>query len=310
MSTFVLPRRAASRTPPLAAFTLVELLVVIGIIAILISILIPTLNRARESAQRTQCLSNLRQMAVLLNMYANANRQQVPLGAMSGGTGACDEGNNYFISRESNSPDPETGPPGGVRWIGLGLFIKAGYIKEIGGGSQNAGSALIFFCPSAQGDIWHGFDAPNNKWPPSKNTVRCSYSSRSSTQNPDPQPGTHATDVVAWGYAKDYPWYPVKVKDSKFEAAVAGVRPKADMFKLDKLKNRAILSDVLVGEDRVRLVHKKGFNVLYANGGAKWLDLKLVTPQFGKGAVFGSGNGNWILHQIWNNMDAEQQLYP
>jgi hypothetical protein len=47
-----------------------------------------------------------------------------------------------------------------------------------------------------------------------------------------------------------------------------------------------------------------------ANGGAKWLDLKLVTPQFKKGSVFGSGQWNWILHQIWFNMDAEQQLCP
>jgi hypothetical protein len=241
-------------------------------------------------------------MAVMLNMYANNHKQQVPLGAMSGGTGKCDEGNNYFLSRQSSSPDPDTN---GVRWIGLGLFIKAGYLKEVGGGSQNAGSASIFFCPSAQGDIWHGFDAPNNKWPPSANTVRCSYSSRSSTQNPNPVAGSHATDVVAWGYASTSPWYPIKVVDSTFQPP-----QKADMFQLNKLKNRAIISDVLVGEDRVRLVHKKGFNVLYANGGAKWLDLKLVTPQFGKGAVFGSGNGNWILHQIWFNMDAEQQLYP
>jgi hypothetical protein len=83
------------------------------------------------------------------------------------------------------------------------------------------------------------------------------------------------------------------------------------MFQLHKLKSKAIISDVLVGEDRVRLVHKKGFNVLYANGGAKWMDLKLVTPQFGKGQVFtGNGGGNWILHQIWNNLDADQQLYP
>jgi prepilin-type N-terminal cleavage/methylation domain-containing protein len=294
---FTSPRRRRS------AFTLVELLVVIGIIAILISILIPTLSRARESAQRTQCLSNLRQMAVLLNMYANVNKQQVPLGCTSSGNAACAEANNYFLSTTSGTPDPDTV---GMRWIGLGLFIKAGYIKETGGGSQNAGSAMIFFCPSAQGDIWHGFDAPNNKWPPSKNRVRCSYSSRSSTSNIVALAGTHATDVVAWTTKTGDPFYPCKVAGSQFVSP----RQKADMFLLNKLKSRAIISDVVVGEDRVRLVHKKGFNVLYANGGAKWVDLKLVTPQFKKGDPFNSaGDGNWITHQIWNNLDAEQQLY-
>ena len=68
--------RKVRRSGKVKAFTLVELLVVIAIIALLVSILLPALHKARRQAKLTICMSNLRQVVTGLLVYASENDGQ------------------------------------------------------------------------------------------------------------------------------------------------------------------------------------------------------------------------------------------
>ena len=66
-----------------AGFTLIELLVVIAIIAILVSLLLPALTRARDSGRKAACISNLRQMGIAVHAYASDHDGRIPYGPVA-----------------------------------------------------------------------------------------------------------------------------------------------------------------------------------------------------------------------------------
>jgi prepilin-type N-terminal cleavage/methylation domain-containing protein len=85
-------------------FTLVELLVVIGIIAVLIGVLLPALQRARGQAYRVQCMSNLRQLSSAVMLYVNQSGGFFPVAPM-GGSRRSDFAAWYYLSPSGNQQD-------------------------------------------------------------------------------------------------------------------------------------------------------------------------------------------------------------
>ena len=118
------------------AFTLVELLVVIGIIAILIGILLPGLARARQAGLRAACLSNQRQLATCLLLYATENRGWMPP------NGPGDNASSTYILRR---PWPNPNPGEDFKyvnaregWTGAGYLVGLNLVKN----------PKAFYCPA------------------------------------------------------------------------------------------------------------------------------------------------------------------
>jgi prepilin-type N-terminal cleavage/methylation domain-containing protein/prepilin-type processing-associated H-X9-DG protein len=258
------------------AFTLVELLVVIGIIAVMISMLLPALNKARDAANVVTCASNLRQVGIALNMYANdykgvlppqwgvhpTTKQWVPVNSI--GTYV------YALGLSFLTPTAPSWETAGIR-TAKPYYAPGKYLPN----------ADAFFCP---GDTYYTPRREGKFWA---------------------QDGWSGGGFAYAGYsylycAKDTfqanAASPYWVSDAA-EKSTPGLRASVERYKVTGrgYANKAILIDDgdlfnWIGRIALRYdaktSHKRGYNVLYTGGHVKFVQKDYLQPPMNAGSWF------------------------
>jgi len=293
------------------AFTLVELLVVIGIIAVLISILLPALRKARESANRAACLSNMRQIGIASALYAAQFKGRVPIGMQSRDTMI----NSYWAFINISGKAVPTG---------LGILFDTKCTTD----------GRIFYCPAnsdpnSQYDVAQGTAGFSNPWNRDGFSTRVPLFVR-----PDYGfAGTNAPANVAgnpwqWGGIQSRPSMICTKFDMDFTANQvynnANIGAWADMpapgpnrvgFEWPQaryFKNKAVVADIFYSVMHVRTQHRDGVSVLYGDGSAKYVwtgTLRDSSPfMFNLSQLPTTGltrTANPVMAKLWKWLDTQ-----
>jgi prepilin-type N-terminal cleavage/methylation domain-containing protein/prepilin-type processing-associated H-X9-DG protein len=142
-NAFTLVELPAASRGKRKAFTLVELLVVIGIIAILVAILLPTLSRARAAAQTLACASNARQLALAIRLFSQEHRGYMPAVSDKAWAYQNDPSRSIWVYRST------TNPPVLLDWASSLLpYLGVRGVEWFADPNAPGNVSKVFRCPS------------------------------------------------------------------------------------------------------------------------------------------------------------------